>query len=204
MYQPRQFQLPADDILRSSATEHCTQTWRSPNGWSGPSRTASTAPPGTFVVITPTVDLPAGTDDWIVRFADGASCPARTGCSPRSPALARGAAAVPVFGVLRPRPTRELHPLARRPALHGLPARVPTPPRDPATCQQSWTENPLRDRHRRRHDNDRPRVSTAAREHDSQRSPTCDRPLGPPRSSPRRRCDHRHGDDRPGKRVAYW
>ena len=28
-----------------------------------------------FVVITPTVDLPAGTDDWIVRFADGRFMP---------------------------------------------------------------------------------------------------------------------------------
>ena len=79
----------------------------------------------------------------------------------------------------------------------------------PSTVSSSETPDLSTESHRRPAPRSTPQevrqpalgVSTAAREHDSQRPPTCDCPW-PRRSSPRHCCDYRHGDDRPRKLVA--
>jgi hypothetical protein len=96
----------------------------------------------TFAVITPTGDLPAGPDDWIVRCADRfLPGPDRvftaitTGAEVPEPSLCSECC--------DPVPPAELYPIpVGRPALHVLPARIPAPARGPRTHQLSWTETP--------------------------------------------------------------
>jgi hypothetical protein len=76
MNQPRQFQLMPGEVLaiQRNGTPHRDleiAEWMERSQPHGEYRATT----GAFVVITPTVDLPAGTDDWIVRFADGRFMP---------------------------------------------------------------------------------------------------------------------------------
>jgi len=76
MNQPRQFHLIPGEVLaiQRNGTPHRDleiAEWMERSQPHGEYRATT----GAFVVITPTVDLPAGTDDWIVRFADGRFMP---------------------------------------------------------------------------------------------------------------------------------
>ena len=76
MNQPRQFHLIPGEVLaiQRNGTPHRDleiAEWMDRSQPHGEYRATT----GAFVVITPTVDLPAGTDDWIVRFADGRFMP---------------------------------------------------------------------------------------------------------------------------------
>ena len=78
MNQPRQFHLIPDEVLaiQRNGTPHRDleiAEWMERSQPYGEYRATT----GAFVVITPTVtvDLPAGPDDWIVRFADGRFMP---------------------------------------------------------------------------------------------------------------------------------
>ena len=80
MNQPRQFHLIPGEVLAiqrngTSRRDLEIAEWMERSQPHGEYRAAT----GAFVVITPTVDLPAGPDDWIVRFADGRlmPCPGR-------------------------------------------------------------------------------------------------------------------------------
>jgi len=76
MNQPRQFHLIPGEVLaiQRNGTPHRDleiAEWMERSQPHGEYRATT----GAFIVITPTVDLPAGTDDWIVRFADGRFMP---------------------------------------------------------------------------------------------------------------------------------
>jgi len=76
MNQSRQFQLIPGEVLaiqRNGTPRRDLEIteWMERSQPYGEYRAAT----GAFVVITPTVDLPAGPDDWIVRFADGRFMP---------------------------------------------------------------------------------------------------------------------------------
>jgi len=76
MNQPRQFHLIPGEVLaiQRNGTPHRDleiAEWMERSQPHGEYRATT----GAFVVITPTADLPAGTDDWIVRFADGRFMP---------------------------------------------------------------------------------------------------------------------------------
>ena len=80
MNQPRQFHLIPGEVLaiQRNGTPHRDleiAEWMERSQPHGEYRATT----GAFIVITPTVDLPAGPDDWIVRFADGRlmPCPGR-------------------------------------------------------------------------------------------------------------------------------
>ena len=76
MNQPRQFHLIPGEVLaiQRNGTPHRDleiAEWMERSQPHGEYRATT----GAFVVITPTEDLPAGPDDWIVRFADGRFMP---------------------------------------------------------------------------------------------------------------------------------
>jgi hypothetical protein len=110
----REFQLTVGDVvaLQRDGTLHTDlgiAEWMEGSQPHGEYRCSANA----FVVSTPTMDLPAGTDDWIVRFAAGRFLP----CPDRVfSAITRAAPEAPLPSLCSeccdPVPPTELHLLA--------------------------------------------------------------------------------------------
>ena len=114
MNRPREFQLTVGDVVAiqrdgTLPTDLDIAEWMERSEPHGEYRCSADS----FVVSTPDVDLPAGTDDWIVRFADGRFMP----CPDRVfSAITRAAPEAPLPSLCSeccdPVPPAELHPLA--------------------------------------------------------------------------------------------